>query len=77
MKIEQDPEKIIDKISNEKLVKILKYASDMYYNQESNLSDDTYDFLESVLRKRNPKNPYFQKNMIITKPLVTQWVPHI
>ena len=61
VKIEQDPEKIIDKISNEKLVKILKYASDMYYNQESNLSDDTYDFLESVLRKRNPKNPYFQK----------------
>lgn len=61
MKIEEDPEKIVDKINNEKMVKILKYASEMYYNQESILSDDTYDFLESVLRKRDPKNPYFQK----------------
>ena len=61
MKIEEDPVKIIDKINNEKLVKILKYSSEMYYNQESILSDDTYDFLESGLRKRDPKNPYFQK----------------
>ena len=60
-KIEEDPEKIIDKINNEKLIKILKYSSDMYYNQESILSDDTYDFLEGELRKRDPKNPYFQK----------------
>ena len=62
VKIEKDPEKIIDKINNQKLVKILKYSSEMYYNQESILSDDTYDFLESVLRKRDPKNLYFQQN---------------
>ena len=60
-KIEEDPEKIIEKINTQKLVKILKYSSDLYYNEESILSDDTYDFLEAELRKRDSENIYFLK----------------
>ena len=60
-KIEASPETTVSKISTGKLVKILQYASDLYYNAESILSDDTYDFLESILRERDPENSYFDK----------------
>ena len=60
-RLEEDPEKHLKKIETKKLVKILEAASDYYYNNEQILSDETYDFLERELKKRDSLNPYFQK----------------
>lgn len=59
--INKNPEKFLEKFTPEKLVKVLKYANDKYYNDEPVLGDDVYDLLEDYLRKIDPKNPYLNK----------------
>jgi DNA ligase (NAD+) len=54
--INKNPQKLIKKVSVNQLEKILKFASDRYYNDDPVLDDDVYDLLEEKLRQMNPKS---------------------
>jgi NAD-dependent DNA ligase len=60
-KIEENPKKYIEKISEKELVKLLKILSDNYYNTGENyVSDKTYDILRDKLEEINPKNKFLK-----------------
>lgn len=59
-KIEKNPSEEVEKLSNKKLKEVLTLASDYYYNDQEVISDETYDFLENELRKRDPDNDFFK-----------------
>ena len=48
-----------NKLSISNLVKILKYASNKYYNEIEVISDDDYDYLYDLLKKKSPNNKFF------------------
>jgi DNA ligase (NAD+) len=61
-KILKDPAKYALSVSVDKLVEILKYVNDAYFNSPDKLiSDETYDILYEVLKTRDPQNEFFQK----------------
>ncbi len=58
--IKQYPEKYAKKESVENIVKFLKDASHAYYNTDVTLvCDTTYDTIYDILKKRSPKNVFF------------------
>lgn len=67
----QTPKKLIklldDNFNNYKdftedeIVKILKYASDKYYNTQPVISDDLFDFLKDYLEEINPENTFLSE----------------
>ena len=50
---------IIKSLNISELVKILKFASDKYYNDIEVLTDDEYDKLYDLLKERSPNNKFF------------------
>ena len=54
--INRNPQKLIEKVTSKQLEKILKFASDRYYNDDPILDDEVYDLLEEKLRQLNPKS---------------------
>lgn len=58
-KIIQNPKKYAEEISLKKLVSVLEKLSKQYYNTgESLVTDDVYDIMIDVLRKRDPDNEF-------------------
>ena len=58
--IKQYPEKYAKKESVEKIIKFLNDASNAYYNTDVTLvCDTTYDTIYDILKKRSPKNKFF------------------
>ena len=51
LKLNNDFESESNKLSITNLVKILKYASDKYYNDIQVISDEEYDYLYDLLKK--------------------------
>lgn len=47
--------------SKDELVKILKYSSDKYYNDEQVISDDVFDLLKDHLREIDPENVFLDE----------------
>jgi DNA ligase (NAD+) len=59
-KLIDDPQKYTKKLSNDEIVDILETLSDAYYNTgESMVSDEIYDQIIDILKKRDPDNKYF------------------
>lgn len=59
--IKCDIQKVLKDINTTDLVKILKYASNKYYNDIEVLSDKEYDLLYDLLKKKSPKNKFFEQ----------------
>jgi NAD-dependent DNA ligase len=56
-----DPYKIGNKISIKELILILDYAAQKYYNTNKEImSDEIYDLLLNILKKRDPNNKYLR-----------------
>tara|TARA_B110000208_G_scaffold191851_1_gene260503 strand:+ start:3007 stop:4887 length:1881 start_codon:yes stop_codon:yes gene_type:complete len=49
----------INLLNISELVKVLKYASDKYYNDEAVLTDEEYDDLYDLLKEKSPNNKFF------------------
>lgn len=60
-KYKADPLEFIEKATDDQLSKIILYASKKYYNEESVITDDEFDFLVDELKKRDPKHPTLSK----------------
>ena len=54
--INKNIDKYIERLKEKDLEKVIKYASDLYYNDEPILDDDIFDILVERLREINPKN---------------------
>ena len=52
--INKNPQKLLKKVSVRQLERILKFASDRYYNDDPVLEDEVYDLLEEKLREISP-----------------------
>ena len=48
-----------NKLSISNLVKVLKYASNKYYNDIQIITDEEYDYLYDLLKKKSPNNKFF------------------
>jgi len=59
--IKKDIHDVISNITTANLVKVLKYASDKYYNDQEILTDEEYDLLYELLKKKSPKNSLFKQ----------------
>lgn len=60
-KIKKDPT-YINKLDTKEIVKILKYASDIYYStNEPIFTDKIYDKILDILYKKDPNNKYHKK----------------
>lgn len=52
----------VNKLDTNKIIKILKYASDKYYStNEPIFTDKTYDIILDILHKKDPNNKYHKK----------------
>ena len=61
-KIIDDPYNFVNSLSVTKIVNILKYLSETYYNTNKSLvSDNVYDIIRDVLREKNPKHKFLQE----------------
>lgn len=59
-KIKKNPT-YVNKLDTKKIVKILKYASDIYYStNEPIFSDKIYDIILDILYKKDPNNKYLK-----------------
>lgn len=59
-KIEKNPRKWAEGVTVTELVRAIKEASNLYYNQgTSPISDKAFDIIEGVLRERKPNHKYF------------------
>lgn len=59
--IKQYPENYVKKENVENIIKFLKEASHSYYNTDVTLiCDTTYDIIYELLKKRDPKNKFFE-----------------
>jgi len=56
-----DPIEFIKKATDEQLSKIILYASKKYYNEESVMTDDEFDFLVDELKNRDSTHPTLSK----------------
>lgn len=54
--INKNPQSLLKKVTVKQLEKILKFASDRYYNDDPILDDEVYDLLEEKLREMNPES---------------------
>lgn len=60
--VKNDLQKNIKKFTESELVKILKKLSDVYYNTNESIVDDTtYDILKDQLESLNPHNPFLEE----------------
>lgn len=57
----ENPLAFADALSVPKLVKLLKTTSKMYYEGESVISDDMFDLVLEILRKKDPDNKYLKE----------------
>lgn len=57
--LQNDFEKKSNKLSITNLVKLLKYTSNKYYNETQVISDEQYDLLYDLLKKKSPNNKFF------------------
>ena len=56
--IKKNPKVELDKLNADEIATIIQKANHKYYNTSTTLfSDDLYDFIKDLLRKRNPKHP--------------------
>ena len=54
--------KKVNDFTEDELVKVLKKLSDVYYNTgNSMIPDEIYDYIRSVLEKKNPEHPYLDE----------------
>ena len=53
--IKKDINEVIDSINIGELVKVLKYANQKYYNEVEVLTDNEYDILHDLLKKKVQK----------------------
>jgi NAD-dependent DNA ligase len=60
-KYQADPLTFIENATDDQISKIILYASKKYYNEDSVISDDEFDFLVDELKKRDPKHPTLSK----------------
>ena len=54
--INKNIDKYLERLKEKDLEKVIKYASDLYYNDEQILDDDVFDILVERLRQINPNN---------------------
>jgi len=47
---------LLEKLDESKLVEMIQYANDQYYNSTSTLTDNEYDILKEYTEKKYPKN---------------------
>ena len=59
--VKNDLQKTIQNVTTTELVKILKYACNKYYNDIEVLTDSEYDLLYDLLKKKSPKNKFFDQ----------------
>ena len=59
--IKKDIHDVINNISTQNLIKVLKYASNKYYNEEEVLTDKEYDTLYELLKTKSPKNAFLKQ----------------
>ena len=62
--IKKDIHDVINNISTQNLIKVLKYASNKYYNEEEVLTDKEYDTLYELLKTKSPKNAFLKQTVI-------------
>lgn len=60
-KYQADPIAFIEKATNDQISKMILFASKKYYNDESVMTDDEFDFLVDELKKRDSKHPTLSK----------------
>ncbi len=56
-----NPKKTSESMSVKDLISALKYFSIKYYEGNELISDDTFDYLLNVLKKKDPKNKYLNE----------------
>jgi len=59
--LNNDPVTTISNMTIPKLVKIIKYAADKYYNEQPVISDQIYDLLIDAIKDKDPTNPVLKQ----------------